>query len=147
MEHGELDWFMEEHDELDERLPTLAAALCEDTVDLAGARNQLTGMAVELEEHLEREERLLFPWVARLLPDAEPALEQLEHEHVQLRSLLAALQSAVADPRLADQRRLHGARFAQLLRHHAKAERRLVARATATDSALRRAAADGQARG
>jgi Hemerythrin HHE cation binding domain len=141
MEHGELDWFMEEHDALDERLPALAEALCEDGIDLAKVRSDLAGLALELEQHLEHEERLLYPWIARLLPDAEAALEQLALEHVQLLSLVATLQFAVADARLAEDRHVHGARFVRLLREHAKGERRLVARATATDSALRRAAA------
>ncbi len=145
MEHGDLDWFMEEHDALDERLPQLAETLCEEDIDLADARSQLAGLARELEEHRDREERLLYPWIARLVPDAEPALEQLAREHVQLLSLMATLQFAVADERLADDRRTNGARFVRLLRHHAKGERVLVARAVATDSALRRAAADAPA--
>jgi len=145
MDYGALDWFMEEHDVLDERLPALAEALRADDVEWDPFRDELDRLARELEQHLAFEEHRLYPWVAQTLPDAEAALERLAREHVEILSLATTLQFAVAHPRMAAERQVACARLVRLLRAHGKTERRLIARAVVSDPALRRGAAGGSA--
>lgn len=99
------------HDYLRRHLPLLARLLAEapPSPGLREARRLLDELTTDLEEHIFREEQILFPAVRELERSGRPlslgqAVAQLRFEHKQarqrMRSLREAVESLPSNPRL-----------------------------------------------
>lgn len=126
MKSTDLDWFVGEHEAIDERLPALAAAL---RGEGEGVRSLIADLAAELPGHLAREEEVVLPWIVRRLPELEGCVDELVREHVRLLSLVSSLQFLVAAPGPSLQ--VLGLQFVEAMNRHAESERQLVERAMA----------------
>ncbi len=120
-----------EHAEQDGQIEQLIAALLDTPPDIDTAREIVRSIDRELPDHLTREEAVISPWLARVLPEARNELATLEREHVELVNQVTAARYALAGVTPAVN---HGValRFAHLLADHLERERRLI------DLALRR---------
>jgi len=116
MDHDELDMFLEH---------LIAAYRCGDRDEAARA---FTELEVRLAPHLEMEERLLFPELARSEP-AEVAALRAEHDALRAYMGELAIEVELHHSRLSTMKAL-----AQTLRHHAARENALLYRWA--DSAL-----------
>lgn len=127
------------HDYLRRHLPLLARLLAEAPLSsgLREARRLLDEFTTDLEEHLFREEQILFPALRELERSGRPlplgqAVGQMRFEHAQARQRMRALREAVdslpSNPRL--QEAIEGLER-DLHRHLAIEERVLFPRAQA----------------
>jgi iron-sulfur cluster repair protein YtfE (RIC family) len=117
-----------EHEEQDGQIEALIAALLETPPDLETARNIVRTIDAELPDHLSREEAVISPWLAKVLPEARNELATLEREHMQLFHQVTAARYALAGVTPAVD---HGValRFAHLFADHLERERRLIEQA------------------
>lgn len=117
-----------EHDEQRVQLEQLEDALLADPPDVRRALELVLEIDRGLPEHLAREEAVVSPWVARVLPETQLELDRLEREHVQLFTGITSLRYALAG--VTPQADLGaGVRFVRFFRDHMEREHRLVEQA------------------
>ena len=89
----------------------------------------LARLARQFDTHMAAEDERLYPAFAAMLPEANPGLEMLRAEHVELRSLLAGLTAALRlppDSRRDETVRVQWSDFSELLRIHIRKEESVV---------------------
>jgi chemotaxis protein CheD len=103
-----------------------------------GVREGLRVLEELLLDHTAREERELYPWLARTLPMARGTLRRLQADHAGIAVRLAGLRRLAAAPTSTSRRRLAAQlpRFIADLRTHEGSEGELLAEAYTRDATL-----------
>lgn len=79
--------------------------------------------------HMTAEDALLYPWLAETLPESRVSIAELSDDHVELRSLLSGIATAMTQPlarRRNEQIRVQLRDFVDLLRLHIRREETAV---------------------
>ncbi|WP_373045966.1 hemerythrin domain-containing protein [Vulgatibacter sp.] len=130
----DVNWQLElerEHVEQNDQIEQLVTALLSTPPDLDTARNIVRAIDRELPDHLGREEAVMAPWLAKVLPEAREELALLERQHVELFAQATAARYALAGVTPAVDYGV-ALRFARKFADHLERERRLVERAIAS---------------
>jgi hemerythrin-like domain-containing protein len=92
-------------------------------------RRLLSSVADQFDTHMAAEDEVLFPALARALPDSLGGLESFRADHLELRGMLAALETLVgrpAAPARDEQIAIQSRDFVDLLRIHIRKEEAVV---------------------
>jgi iron-sulfur cluster repair protein YtfE (RIC family) len=121
-----------EHEEHERQVRELTEALHAHPVDLPEVRRVVAEIDRELPDHLRREEQVVLPWLARVLPEAAPEVEVLAREHLDLFQSVASLRLSLASAQVAVGPVATAAlAFLNFFRDHLHREEALVERAIA----------------
>ena len=121
-----------EHEEHERQVRELTEALHSHPVDLPEVRRVVTEIDRELPGHLRREELVVLPWLARVLPEAAPEVDVLAREHLELFHSIASLRLSLAASQIAVGPVATAAlAFLAFFRDHLHKEEALVERAIA----------------